>query len=308
MATRAEAGPEDAFHRIAETVGRLMGQTSLGGIGIGCAGLIDREKRRILASPNLPGWSGAQIGRISERALGVYTILDNDANAAAYGEFSVGSGVGAKTFVVVTLGTGVGGSIIHEGTIFRGARNYAGEIGHVTINERGPLCKCGNRGCLEAYLGANALVKVAKHRVRNTRSILARLAAEHGTLTPKLIGQAARRGDRIARSVLEDAADHLGTALASVVNIINPDRIAISGGVAPEIGLVLPRVRAVVAERAFAKSASCARIGRGRLGSGAAALGAAWIATHGALSAYSSAPPCSISPHDGVGSCTPRPR
>jgi len=284
MVTHAKAGPDDAFERIASVVGRVMGKVEPAGIAIGCAGLIDRTKRQILASPNLPGWSGAQIGRISERALGVYTILDNDANAAAYGEFSAGAGRGAKTFVVVTLGTGVGGSIIHEGTIFRGARNYAGEIGHITINERGPLCKCGNRGCLEAYLGADALVRVAMRRARNTRSMLGRLAAEHGQLTPKLIGQAARRGDRIARSVLEEAADHLGTALANVVNVINPDRIALAGGVAPEIGLVLPRVRAAVAERAFTKAARCARIGRGRLGSGAAALGAAWIARRAATS------------------------
>lgn len=284
MRTQAEAGPEDAFARIVETVRRVMGRDALAGVGIGCAGLIDRGKRRLLASPNLPAWSGAWIGRISDRALGVYTILDNDANAAAYGEFSAGAGRGAKTFIVVTLGTGVGGSIIHEGTIFRGARNYAGEIGHVTINERGPLCKCGNRGCLEAYLGANALVKVAKRRIKSTRSVLGRLAAEHGSLTPRLIGQAARSGDRIARSVLEDAADHLGTALAGVVNLINPDRIVIAGGVAPAIGLVLPRVRAVVAERAFTTSASCAKIVRGRLGSGAAALGAAWLARQGAVS------------------------
>ncbi len=284
MRTHAEAGPEDAFARIVETVNRVMGTDAPAGVGIGCAGLIDREKRRLLVSPNLPAWSGAWIGRISDRALGVHTILDNDANAAAYGEFSVGAGRGAKTFVVVTLGTGVGGSIIHDGTIFRGARNYAGEIGHVTINERGPLCKCGNRGCLEAYLGANALVRVAKRRIKSTRSILGRIAAEHGSLTPKLIGKAARRGDRIARSVLEDAAEHLGTALASVVNLINPDRIVIAGGVAPEIALVLPRVRAVVEERAFTKSAACVRIVRGRLGSGAAALGAAWIARHGVIS------------------------
>jgi glucokinase len=180
-------------------------------------------------------------------------------------------------FVCITLGTGVGGGIIDRGSVVRGARNYAGEVGHMTIDERGPRCKCGNRGCLEAFVGADALVRDARHTLKRSGSS-GPLRAARSRLTPELIARAAREGDRGARAVFDRAGEHLGTAVASLINLLNPDTIGLAGGVAGGFDLMQKRLRGVVAERAFRESARAVTIARGRLGVSAAAVGAALMA------------------------------
>ena len=135
IGTRAAKGPDAAFARIASRIPALLGaRRSLSGAGVGCAGLIDAARGRLESSPNLPGWENTDLARIAGRHLGVYTVVDNDANAAAFGEYSHGIGRGSNVMICITLGTGVGGSIIVEGRVLRGKKNYAGEIGHMTIS------------------------------------------------------------------------------------------------------------------------------------------------------------------------------
>lgn len=283
IATRAKEGPERLFARIRDTVSKFpRPPRAIAAVGIGCAGLVDIEGG-ILESPNLPGWENTRLPRIGKRVFGVYTYADNDANAAAYGEYHQGCGMDARMFVCITLGTGVGGGIIDRGDVVRGARNFAGEIGHMTIDERGPRCKCGNRGCLEAFIGADALVREARREMRRSGSSSGgrHLGARTG-LTPEHIARAARQGDRAALAVFDRAAEHLGTAVASLVNLLNPDIIGIAGGVAGGFDLMQKRLRDVVAERAFRESSRAVTIARGRLGLNAAAVGAALMARQAA--------------------------
>lgn len=274
--TRPQQGPEALFKRIDEAVPGLAGHRELAAAGIGCAGLIESRRGIVHSSPNLPTFVGVRISRIASRVLGVYTCIENDANAAAYGEYTRGSGGNSQMFLCVTLGTGVGGGIVANGDILRGAGGFAGEIGHTTINERGPRCTCGNRGCLEAYVGAGRLTRRARAMMRKfPRSLL---HAEEDELTPEVITRAARRGDAAALAVMDEAAEHLGTALASAVNLLNPDRIALGGGVAGGFDVMRKRIVATVTERAFPESARGVRIGKAKLGNTAASIGMAVIA------------------------------
>jgi glucokinase len=273
-------GPRDAFSRISSILPTLTGgKGAIVCAGVACAGLVERETGRLHSSPNLLAWEDAPLSRIAREHLGVYTIIDNDANAAAYGEYFRGCGRGRGTLICLTLGTGVGGGIVVEGRLLRGSKNYAGEIGHSTICETGPRCHCGNRGCLEAYVGSYALLRDTRARLRGRRSrYLSRWIEEGRPLTPKLIADAAAKGDRAACEVFGEAGAHLGTAMANLINIFNPDVIAVAGGVARGFHLMKPRMEAEVRARAFPESRRAARISRAVLGVNAAGIGAALMA------------------------------
>jgi glucokinase len=275
-----EKGPKDAFSRIASTVSSLIADKSaLTAAGVACAGLVDPVAGRLHSSPNLLAWENAPLARIAREHLGVYTVVENDANAAAYGEYFRGCGRGLGTFVCITLGTGVGGAIVIDGRLLRGSKNYAGEIGHTTICESGPRCHCGSRGCVEAYLGAYALIRETRQKLRTRRSrYLTQWVSQRCPLTPKLIAEAAAKGDSVAREVFAEAGTHLGTAMANLINIFNPDVIAVAGGVAKGFHLMKPRMDEEIRKRAFPESSRVARVARARLGTDAAAIGAALLA------------------------------
>jgi glucokinase len=276
LETDAAEGASRLFTRVRDVLPSVIGsRRSVAGIGIGCAGLVDRRSGRLLSAPNLPEWENTPISRIGRQVFGVYTCVDNDANAAAFGEYRRGCGKRSRLFVCITLGTGVGGGIVSNGRLLRGARNYAGEIGHMTVNELGPRCRCGNRGCLEAYVGAYGLVRSAKRIFAREGGGTARGWRLSADLTPETIARAARAGDRAAGEVFARAANHLGTAIATLVNVLNPDVVGVAGGVSAEFDLMEDRVRSVVAERAFTESAEAAKVVRGELGLDAAAIGAA---------------------------------
>lgn len=275
-----EKGPRDAFSRIASAVSSLVGDTSaLRAAGVACAGLVDPVRGRLHSSPNLLAWENAPLSRIAGNYLGVHTVIENDANAAAYGEYFCGCGRGLGTFVCITLGTGVGGGIVIDGRLLHGSKNYAGEIGHTTISEDGPRCHCGSRGHVEAYLGAYALIRETRQKLRARKSrYLTPWMDERRPLTPKLIAEAAAKGDRVAREVFDEAGAHLGTAMANLINIFNPDVIAVAGGVAKGFHLMKPRMNEEIRKRAFPESSRVARVTRARLGTDAAAIGAALLA------------------------------
>jgi glucokinase len=282
----ARRGPRHAFSRVSSVLLPLAEKKgSLVRAGVACAGLVEHPSGRLHSSPNLHEWEDTPLARIAREHLGVYSVVDNDANAAAYGEYFRGCGRGRGTFICLTLGTGVGGAVVVDGRLLRGSRNYAGEIGHMTICETGPRCHCGNRGCLEAYVGAYALVREARAKSRGRSRYLRRWIDEGRPLTPKLIADAAARGDRAARSVYEEAGARLGTALANLINIFNPDVIALAGGVAGGLDLMRPRMDAEIRKRAFAESRRVARIVPAKLGVDAAGIGAALMARDSASGA-----------------------
>jgi glucokinase len=280
IATLPRHGSEVAFKRIKGVLPFLMsGTQELMGVGVGCAGLVDREKGRLISSPNLPKWNHTPLRKIAKEALGVPAVIDNDAAAAAYGEYVKGVGKGCTCFICITLGTGVGGGVVIGGKMLRGASNFAGEIGHVTIDESGPSCACGNRGCLEAYVGAGALVRSAREKMKTKRGrILGRsVKADTPTLSPRVITEAAVRGDRIAKEVLDEAAGHLGSAIASLVNIFNPQVVAVGGGVAGAFHIMKPRLEKEVYKRSFVAPMTELKIVRALLGNDASTTGAAMM-------------------------------
>lgn len=274
-------GPAAAFERVADALPAIIGNnTELQAAGVGCAGLVDHERGWLHVSPNLPTWRNTPLARIAKRRLGVYTVVDNDANLAAWAEYVLGTRRGRGTFVCLTLGTGVGGAVIIDGRPLRGQNNFAGEIGHTTICEDGPLCSCGNHGCLEAYLGAWALARDARERLRSGKSRYLSRWVERGDaeLTPRLIAEAAGKGDRIAKAVYDEAGAHLGTAVANLIHIFNPHSIAIAGAVAKSLHLMKPAMIAEVKKRTFGEARRNVKVGRAVLGKNAAAIGAALMA------------------------------
>jgi glucokinase len=281
--TKADDGPRKTFDRIARAVETLLGfrrDAQVAAAGVGCAGLVDPVAGRLLASPNLPAWENSPLGRIARRALGVYTTVDNDANSAAYGEFRAGARRGAENLVFITLGTGVGGGVVTGGTLLRGAANYAAEVGHVTVSVDGPRCRCGSRGCLEAYVGSYGLLRAARAALGEKKGgVLKRwVFEERRRLTPRLIFDAARRRDPAARAVVKGAGEYLGVGIASLINVFNPEVVAVGGGVAESFDLLRPHVERVVKKRAFAEPARMAEIGPSELGNDATAVGAAMLA------------------------------
>jgi glucokinase len=277
--SKVQRGPEEAFDRIADALSALTEGGKVRAAGVACAGLFDKKTGKLHSSPNLRAWQNIPLERIAKKRLGVPTVVDNDANAAAYGEYYRGCGRGRGTLICITLGTGVGGGIVIDGRPLRGSRNFAGEVGHATICAAGPRCHCGSRGCLEAYVGSYGLLREARSKMREKRSpILFRWIDEGRRLTPKLIADAADRGDTGARAVYKEAGTHLGTALANLINIFNPDIIALAGGVARGLHLMRPSLEKEVRARAFPESRRAARIVRARLGTEAAAIGAALLA------------------------------
>ncbi len=206
------------------------------------------------------------------------TTVENDANAAAWGEFRFGAGSEVDHLVFITLGTGVGGGVIMDGVLLRGAQGSGGELGHVTIQATGPRCGCGNHGCLEALASGTAIGRRARE-VANERpdSALGRLAVER-TVLGEDVAELAREGDEAARSVLEETGMWLGIGLAGFVNIFNPEVIAIGGGAAKAGDLIFNAARREVHLRAMSPGRDLVEIKEATLGAESGVLGAAALA------------------------------
>lgn len=248
----------------------------ISGVGIGAPGPIDVDRGWVYFFPNIPGWKNTPLKRLLEKKTGLKVAVDNDANAMALAEYRFGAGKGSKNLIALTLGTGVGGGLVLGGKLFHGPTYSAAEIGHLILNEEGPLCACGNNGCLEVYVGNGYLVKEIRRRLASgQKSILSRWIAEGRELSPKLTKEAARAGDVFCQKLWVETGGHLGTALAGLVNILNPDRIVIGGGVALEGEILFRSVRQTIAKKAFPIAARSAKVLPAKLGAEAGLVGAA---------------------------------
>lgn len=201
--------------------------TGIVAVGAGVPGFVDFDHGFVHDLTNVPSWVDVPFRRILEDKTGLRAVVDNDANCMVYAEWRYGSARGYKNLVALTLGTGIGGGIILEGNLYRGSRFGAGEIGQMSIDYRGRAGEYGNTGAAEKYVG-NA--RIAEHAILKYAS--AGVAKSAGDCTPRKIAEAAQEGDDIARQIWSDVADWLGTALSSVVWLLNPDAIVIGGGVA----------------------------------------------------------------------------
>lgn len=237
LPTEVAKGPENFVARVA---GLLKGWR-FDSLGLGLAGGVDAETGTLLFAPNLRGWKGVSFKKEFERRLSVPTVADNDANVAVWGGYAIGLKKKPRHVVGVTLGTGVGGGLILDGKLYRGATGAAGEIGHQVIRRGGVLCRCGRRGCLEAYAGTRGILRAARRLMRRPPS----------PLTPKAVADAAGTGDAGARAVWEEIGTALGEGLANAVLMFNPDAVLVLGGVARAGRLLLDPVRRVFAAQTF---------------------------------------------------------
>ena len=237
-------------------------------VGIAVPGLVDRVTGRVALSANLPGHSEVDLAKEVSAATGVSVVLENDANAAAFGEFSVGAGRGSKDLFYVTLGDGVGGAIILNGKIWRGASGFAGEFGYVSINSAGMR--------LEEVASAANIVRRTRSRFhQDSTSSLNKMAEESITLQD--IISAAEREDDFAKMMLERTGRYVGTAVASVVNLLNIEKIVVGGEITHAKHVVLDAIRDRARELSFAPAFQSTTIVEGELGENAAAVGAAFI-------------------------------
>lgn len=253
------------------------------GLGLAVAGLVDL-KRQIVQAPNLPRFVGFDLAGEVLHALGeVPLAFDNDVNAALWGEYREGAARGARHAAMLSLGTGVGGGLLLDGRIYRGAGGTAAELGHTLLDFAGPDCPCGQRGHVESYLSAQAIVDHARRRIAqanesSARSLLAREQAE-GKLSPRIVGEAADEGDELAQSILAEVGVFLGLACASIVNAFNPEVVLVGGGVAGSGEHLLSPARRTLRERAMPRPGASVRLVRAALGSEGAARGAAHLAS-----------------------------
>ncbi|NCQ34486.1 ROK family protein [bacterium] len=252
----------------------------LGGVGLACAGIVDPHRGWLGRSPNLPGWENSDLFAAVGGVFGnVDRTVLNDVNSALYGEFRRGAGQGCRDLIMIALGTGVGGGVILQDSLLIGAHCGAGEIGHMVLDPDGPVCPCGNRGCLEAYAGSVALLKSARRAAGEGTGPLADLVRDQGEdLTPRDLADLANGGDGASRELFAAAGRKLGQAVGNLVNVLDPQRVIIGGGVAGAGELILGPCREVAPTIILAEEARDVDIVPASLGTGAAAIGAALMA------------------------------
>jgi len=246
----------------------------LRGLGIASAGAVDAVRGIVPGAPQLPGWDDVPLARILAERTGLPTRLENDATAAALGEHRFGGGRGSRYMLYITMSTGVGGGIIIDGEMYGGKSGAAGELGHVVLDMNGPPCGCGARGCLESLASGTAIAQKGEQLLDNGKSpILASLRAQNGPVTAEMMHRAAELGDNASREVFREAGHYFGVALASYVNIFDPEVIVVGGGVAKAGDLLLDQARVTMEDRAMAQPLKGVRLVRSELGDFGGTLG-----------------------------------
>jgi glucokinase len=253
-------------------------------LGVALPGLVNRQTDRVVDSRNLPLTMVEDLHGGLTRATGLRVEIENDANAAAYGEFKVGAGRGSHNLFYMTIGNGIGGAIILDGKLWTGASGFAGEVGHITIDAEGLECVCGNTGCLETVASAPSIVRRASERLnRDSTSSLSRLALNKN-FTAEDVAHEAREGDDFAAMMIERTGKYIGTGVASVINLLNIERIVLGGGVMDAGPLILDPIIKEVKRRAFQPCFEATQIVIATLGLDAAPIGVALLARDAELS------------------------
>ncbi len=276
--THAERGPSDILRRIEELARVLIERsgvelTDCAGVGIGVPGFIDTEAGVAVEVINI-GWKNVFVRDPLTESLGLPVYMENDANAAALGEAFAGAGKGCESALCITLGTGVGGGVILEGKVLRGASHMAGEIGHIVLYPEGAPCNCGHRGCLETVSSATGVVRLARERM--ARGEQTELQSEN--LTAADVFATAVRGDALAQAVVAEATEVLGRGLAIAANIVNPVAIVVGGGMARAGDALFTPLREAFSRYALERVAAVAKIVPATLGNDAGVVGASKLA------------------------------
>ncbi|HZJ06959.1 MAG TPA: ROK family glucokinase [Nocardioidaceae bacterium] len=269
---------------IEDLVGELRAAHDVEAVGVGAAGFVDAGRSTVLFAPNL-AWRDEHLKRDLEARLFLPVVIENDANAAAWGEFTFGAGADVDDFILVTVGTGVGGGIVLNGELHRGAFGVAAEIGHFRVVPGGRVCGCGNRGCWEQYASGTALVREVRELVGQgsliAKSLLDRAGGDVMAINGPLITEAARDGDAFAIEQLEDLGRWLGEGIATLTAVLDPAVVVIGGGVSAAGGLLLEPARSSFRAHLTGRSYRPElEIRAAKLGDTAGMIGAADLARH----------------------------
>ncbi len=281
--TETRSGYGAVIGQVVEGVRRLdAGSASqISGIGIGVAGQVDPQSGAVIFGPNLD-WHDVPLGEDLEKACAIPVVVTNDVRAAMWGEWLFGAGRGVEDLLCVFIGTGIGGAIVCGGKPLEGCSNTAGEIGHMTVDLDGPLCNCGNRGCMEALAGGLALARSARESVAadpvRGRKILKMAGGSLENITAKIVVQACHEGDRLAVSLIDAAVRALGAGVAALVNAVNPCVIILGGGIVEGMPEMVSRVESEVRSRALGAALGRLTFRAARLGNRAGIIGAAALA------------------------------
>jgi len=285
--TEADKGPKTVLANIKYGIRDLISTTSdkivkIDGIGIGCPGVVTPGRGIVENPPNLPGWGRVNVGKIIHNEFRKRVYVDNDANAAAIGELMFGSGKNYRSFIMITLGTGVGGGIVMNKKIYHGDFGAAGEIGHISIDYNGPKCNCGSYGCIEAYAGNLYL----RERVRNElkkhleSKIWKLINNDLSKVSPRNIQLAAEMGDRYAQGVIEELGVRLGSAFASLCNVLDISVFIMGGGIAGFGNPLFDSIRHTISKRVMAPIRPRVRVLPAKLKNDAGVKGASALVFH----------------------------
>src|SRR6267143_2456139 len=276
--------PENLIAQVARVVKDLQeGANNIGAVGIAIPGLVNRQTDRVIASNYLPRPVRENLHEEAMKATGLRVELENDANAAAYGEYKIGAGRGSKDLFYITIGDGIGGAIILDGKLWIGASGLAGEVGHITIDTEGAECICGNTGCLETVASAPNIVGRANERLdRDSTSSLSKLALTED-FSANDMAREAKEGDDFSLMMIERTGKYIGTGVASVINLLNIERIVLGGGVMQAGELILNPIIQEAKRRAFQPCFEATQIVVAALGEDAATIGAAMLARDAAI-------------------------
>ena len=265
--------------QVAQAVGELRdAHGAAAALGVGVPGLVSPESGRVVVSTELPATARGDLRAELRQATGLPVTLENDANAAAYGEAVAGAGRGGRNLFYITIGGGIGGALILDGRLWRGASGFAGEIGHITIDQEGIQCTCGNVGCLETVASAPNIVRRTHERLlRDSTSSLSRLGLTKD-FTAADIAREANNGDDFALMMLERTGRYIGTAVATVINLLNLERIVLGGTIMEAGELILQPIIREAGKRSFQPCFEATQIVAATLVADSVPVGAAMLA------------------------------
>ena len=261
--------------KLREFLNKSPETSEIAGIGMGIAGLIDRKSGKVIESPNISAINNLSIKERLEKEFSMPVILENDANTYAYGEKWVGAGKDYDNFVVITLGTGLGGGLIYNGDLYEGPA----EIGHMTIVPSGRYCTCGSYGCLESYASGRAIVdRVVSSLEKGAESLLSQCCdGNFYKITPEIVYQTAMEGDSLSREVFREAGHFLGIGIANLINLLNLEAVIIGGGLIGAWDMFIEDIKKEIAKRAFKPLSANVEIIKSSLSHDAGSIGAAGL-------------------------------
>lgn len=284
--TRAEKGPDAVIHNMAEAARQVAAQANIAlddvdMIGIGTPGPVDYETGSVLAAPNMPGWTNIRVRDKIIDELGRPAVLENDANAAAFGEYWAGAGrdKSIRHLIMLTLGTGIGSGFIVDGRIVRGANGYGGEIGHIVVNPKGPTHTSGSPGCFEHYASATGTGRRAVELIEGGGdSCLKPTLDKHGEISAEQVFDAAKQGDQLALHVVKEVTDTLGLVCVNLCRLFDPQMILFAGGMILSGDFLFDRIRAGFMKYDWKILEPRVKIVPAELGNDAGIVGAAAVA------------------------------